>query len=57
MPLINAHANVYKVRYSMGYFDSENVGGISSESAQFSITSSSFISIFRESSVEYRILF
>ena len=36
MPLINAHANVSKVRYSMGYFDSENpdeMSLISSESA------------------------
>ena len=28
MPLINAHVYVSKVRYSMGYFDSENTGGI-----------------------------
>ena len=34
MPLINAHVYVSKVRYSMGYFDSENTGGITSESAQ-----------------------
>ena len=32
MPLINAHVYVSKVRYSMGYFDSENTGGITSES-------------------------
>ena len=38
MPLINAHVNVSKVRYSMGYFDSENTGGITSESALFSMT-------------------
>ena len=48
-----AHAYVYKVRYSMGYFDSENAGGISSKSALFSMK----ISIFRERSVEYRIEF
>ena len=39
---LNAHANVSKVRYSMGYFDSENPDkmshiGISSESALFSM--------------------
>ena len=28
MSLINAHVYVSKVRYSMGYFDSENTGGI-----------------------------
>ena len=38
MPLINAHVYVSKVRYSMGYFDSENTGGITSESALFSMT-------------------
>ena len=51
MSLINAHVYVSKVRYSMGYFDSENTGGITSESALFSMT----IYIFRERSVEYRI--
>ena len=38
MPLINAHVYVSKVRYSMGYFDSENTGGITSESVLFSMT-------------------
>ena len=38
MPLINAHVYVSKVRYLMGYFDSENMGGITSESALFSMT-------------------
>ena len=38
MPLINAHVCVSKVRYSMGYFDSEKTGGITSESALFSMT-------------------
>ena len=36
MPLINAHVYVSKVRYSIGYFDSENTGGITTESALFS---------------------
>ena len=36
MPLINAHVYVSKVRYSMGYYDSENTGGITTESALFS---------------------
>ena len=38
MPLINAHVYVSKVRYSMGHFDSEYTGGITSESALFSMT-------------------
>ena len=38
MSLINARVYVSKVRYSMGYFDSENTGGITSESALFSMT-------------------
>ena len=38
MPLINAHVYVSKGRYSMGYFDSENTGGITSEFALFSMT-------------------
>ena len=37
IPLINAHVYVSKVRYSMGYFDSENTGGITSETALFSV--------------------
>ena len=38
MPLINAHVYVSKVSYSMGYFDSENTGDITPESALFSMT-------------------
>ena len=51
MPLINAHVYVSKVRYSMGYFDSENTGGITSVCSVFYDN----IDIDRERSVEYRI--